>query len=162
MVSLCLHAQLDMYSQSYSFLLRLVTCHETPYLFIASHTLILFKESKAFSKSKNNRQRSVRYPCSVLWLYFFRLSPFILLGPHVRWAPCHHDMAHNQDPDGEDSLQLSVNWISSRRQLSSSGPPAWKLGMGLTTFHCKNKSVTKIYNEPWIWADFQITYDKNE
>jgi hypothetical protein len=37
---------------------------------------------------------------------FRLLSPFTLLGPHVRWAPCHHGMVSPQDMDGEDSLQL--------------------------------------------------------
>jgi hypothetical protein len=36
----------------------------------------------------------------------FRLSPFILHGPHVMWAPWHHSMVHPQDADGEDSLQI--------------------------------------------------------
>jgi hypothetical protein len=26
----------------------------------------------------------------------------------------------------------------------------------------KNKPVTKIHNEPWIWEDLKITCDKNE
>jgi hypothetical protein len=33
------------------------------------------------------------------------------------------------------------------------GIPAWKLGVGLTTLHRKNKLVTKIIKEPRIWTD---------
>jgi hypothetical protein len=49
--------------------------------------------------------------CQVLHALFhdytlFILSPFILLGPHVMWVPCHHGMAHPQFADGEDGLQL--------------------------------------------------------
>jgi hypothetical protein len=37
------------------------------------------------------------------------------------------------------------------------------LGMGLTAFHCKKyKPVTKIHNEPSIWADLKIACEKNE
>jgi hypothetical protein len=38
---------------SYNFLIRLVTCHGIPYLFITSHTLFLFTKSKPDSKSTN-------------------------------------------------------------------------------------------------------------
>jgi hypothetical protein len=49
--------------------------------------------------------------CQVLHAMFhdytlFMLSPFILLGSHVMWVPCHHGMAHPQFADGEDGLQL--------------------------------------------------------
>jgi hypothetical protein len=32
------------------------------------------------------------------------------------------------------------------------GPPAWELGVGLTT-HSKNKFVTKIHKKPRTWTD---------
>jgi hypothetical protein len=32
------------------------------------------------------------------------------------------------------------------------GPPAWGLGVGLTTFHLEN-FVTKSHKEPWTWID---------
>jgi hypothetical protein len=54
----------------------------------------------------------------------FRLSPFILHGPHVRWAPCHHRMVHPQDGDGEDSLQVwrvAVNKLNEQLQTADKG-----------------------------------------
>jgi hypothetical protein len=33
------------------------------------------------------------------------------------------------------------------------GPPAWGLGVGLTTLHRKNKPVTKILKKPRTWTD---------
>jgi hypothetical protein len=34
------------------------------------------------------------------------------------------------------------------------GPPAWGLGMGLTTAHQKKKFiVTKCFKVPWTWTD---------
>jgi hypothetical protein len=35
------------------------------------------------------------------------------------------------------------------------GPPAWRLGVGLTTLHRKNKLVAKTSKEPMTWTDLQ-------
>jgi hypothetical protein len=35
-----------------------------------------------------------------------------------------------------------------------SGPPAWRLGMGLTNFHLKKKRVTKYHKEPRTWTNY--------
>jgi hypothetical protein len=43
--------------------------------------------------------------------------------------------------------------ISSRGQTTRGGPPAWGLGVGLTTLHYKNKRVTKNLTEPRTWTD---------
>jgi hypothetical protein len=85
--------------------------------------------------------------CQVLHAPFhgytlFILSPFILLGPHVMWVPCHHGMAHPQFADGEDGLQLwrvDANKLNKQPQtrLTRSVAPAWRLGVGLTTFRHK-------------------------
>jgi hypothetical protein len=37
--------------------------------------------------------------------------------------------------------------------MTRGGPPAWGLGMGLTTLHLKNKFGTKNEIEPRIWTD---------
>jgi hypothetical protein len=36
----------------------------------------------------------------------FILSSFVLLGPHVKWVPCHHGMVHSPFAHEEDGLQL--------------------------------------------------------
>jgi hypothetical protein len=66
---------------SYSFLIQLVMCHGTPYLFITSHTLFLFKESKAFSKSKNIRQMFVTYLCCSMIICFSDYPHLYCLDP---------------------------------------------------------------------------------
>jgi hypothetical protein len=38
--------------------------------------------------------------------------------------------------------------------MKRGGPPAWGLGVGLTTPHVKNKFLTKRINEPRTWTDF--------
>jgi hypothetical protein len=60
---------------------------------------------------------------------------------HVRWVPCHHDMALPQVADGRDALQFwkeAANILNKRRGQPTRGdPPAWELGVGLTTPHRK-------------------------
>jgi hypothetical protein len=38
-------------------------------------------------------------------------------------------------------------------ETTRGGPPAWGLGVGLTTLHHKNKLVTKNLTEPRTWTD---------
>jgi hypothetical protein len=46
-----------------------------------------------------------------------------------------------------------IYWISSRGQPTRGGPPAWELGVELTTPHSKkNKFVTKILKKPRTWT----------
>jgi hypothetical protein len=41
-----------------------------------------------------------------------------------------------------------------KHSLTAGGPPAWGLGVGLTTPHCKNFSiVTKCFKVPRTWTD---------
>jgi hypothetical protein len=67
-------------------------------------------------------------------------------------------MARPQVVDGGDSLQiLQVYLISSRRQPTRDGPPAWGLGVGLPTLTIKNKLVTKIHKKLQTCTD---SFDK--
>jgi hypothetical protein len=43
--------------------------------------------------------------------------------------------------------------MSIRGQTTRCGPPAWLLGVGLTTLHLKNKLVTKNQTELRTWTD---------
>jgi hypothetical protein len=64
-------------------------------------------------------------------------------------------MARPQVADGGDALKFwreAANiLISSHRQPTRDGLPAWVLGVGLTTPHLKNKLVTKDHKKPWIY-----------
>jgi len=46
---------------------------------------------------------------------------------------------------------LWMYWVSSHAQPTRCGPPAWGLGEGLTTPHCKSQFVTKCCNGPRNW-----------
>jgi hypothetical protein len=63
---------------------------------------------------------------------------------YVRWVPCHHGMARPQVADGGKVSryggQLRIYSISSRGQPRRVGPPAWELGVVLTTPH-RNKII---------------------
>jgi hypothetical protein len=76
---------------------------------------------------------------------------------HVRWVPCHHGMARPQVADGGNDLQIwrvAANILkSSSGQPTRGCPPAWGLGVGLTTPHLKNFLVTKIHKKPRTWTD---------
>lgn len=79
-------------------------------------------------------------------IYRILLEQFIIIVcsvlDHVMWVPCHHRRAHPWVADGGDSLHIWwIYWISSRRQLTRDGPPAWRLGMSLTTPHHKENSL---------------------
>jgi hypothetical protein len=56
-------------------------------------------------------------------------------------GPFHHGMARSQVADGGVGLQIwrvAANiLISSREQPTMGGPPAWGLGVGLTTPHSR-------------------------
>jgi hypothetical protein len=61
----------------------------------------------------------------------------ILFPKHVKWIPCHHGMVHPQVMAG-DSPQIW--WVAANiynNQMRTADPPAWGLGMGLTTPHNK-------------------------
>jgi hypothetical protein len=58
---------------------------------------------------------------------------------HVRWVP--------------DALQFWREAANILKQPTRGGPPAWGLGMGLTTPHHKKKLVTKILKKPRTWTD---------
>jgi hypothetical protein len=54
------------------------------------------------------------------------------------YFPCHHGMARPQVADGGDGLQIwrvAANILN--KQPTRGGPPAWGLGVGLTTPHRK-------------------------
>jgi hypothetical protein len=56
--------------------------------------------------------------------------------------------------NGLQLWRLAANILnSSRGQTIRGGPPAWGLGVGLTTLHHKNELVTKNLTEPRIWTD---------
>jgi hypothetical protein len=54
-------------------------------------------------------------------------------------GPCHHGMARPQVADGGDALHFSraVANILNKQSRTRGGPPAWGLGVGLTTPHRK-------------------------
>jgi hypothetical protein len=54
---------------------------------------------------------------------------------------CHNGMTHPQVADGEG---LQIHWIGSGGQPKRGGPPAWGLGRGLTTPHCKKVMLQNI------------------
>jgi hypothetical protein len=58
----------------------------------------------------------------------------ILSGEEV---PCHHGMARTQVADGGDGLQKWRVAANILNKPTRGGPPAWWLGVGLTTPHCK-------------------------
>jgi hypothetical protein len=79
-------------------------------------------------------------PSGLFLLAFPPISYMHSSYPHVRWVPYHHGMVRPQVVDGWDALQvrkLRIYWISSRGQSRRGGPPAWGLGMRLTTPHRK-------------------------
>jgi hypothetical protein len=68
-------------------------------------------------------------------------------------GPCHHVIALPRAVDG--GLAFSVEGsceytciVSSRGQMIKSGPPAWGLGMGLTTLHCKKINLLLKVRQP--------------
>jgi hypothetical protein len=51
--------------------------------------------------------------------------------------------------------RVAVNVLNKKSWTDDKGrSPAWGLGMGLTTPHHKNHSVTKFHKRPQIWMDF--------
>jgi hypothetical protein len=61
---------------------------------------------------------------------------------HLRWVPCDHGMACPQvAADGGDALQIwrvASNILNKQlRTANEVWSPAWWLGVGLTTPHCK-------------------------
>jgi hypothetical protein len=56
---------------------------------------------------------------------------------YVRWVPCHHGMARPQVADGGDALQFWRQAANILNKPTRGGPPAWGLGVGLTTTHRK-------------------------
>jgi hypothetical protein len=62
-------------------------------------------------------------------------------------------MARPQVADGGDVLQFWRAAANILNKQSRGGPPAWGLGVGLTTPHRKNKLVTKILKKPRTWTD---------
>jgi hypothetical protein len=79
------------------------------------------------------------------------IMQFYVLG-HLRWGPFHHGMARPQVADGGDGLQIwkvAANILNKQsRTADRGGPPAKRLGVGLTTPRLKNKLVTKIHKKP--------------
>jgi hypothetical protein len=77
---------------------------------------------------------------------------------HVRWVPRHHGMSCPQVADRGDSLQIwkaVANILNKQsRPADRGGPPAWRLGVGLTTTrNKKNKLVMKCHKRPRAWTD---------
>jgi hypothetical protein len=64
-------------------------------------------------------------------------------------APCHHSMALPRVADGKDGLQqlrLAENILNKQPQTNDKGgPPAWGLGVGLTTHHRKKQACYETY-----------------
>jgi hypothetical protein len=64
-----------------------------------------------------------------------------LLNDHVRWVPCHQDMARPQVADGGDDLQiwrLAANILNNQSRPADKGwSSSLKVGVGLTTQHLK-------------------------
>jgi hypothetical protein len=55
--------------------------------------------------------------------------------------------------NGLQLWRVAENILSSRGHTTRGGPPAWGLGVGLTTFHRKNKFVTQVIKEPRTLKD---------
>jgi hypothetical protein len=66
-------------------------------------------------------------------------NPENVLFLHVRWVPCHHGMARTQVADGGEALQFwrAAANILNKQSRTRGGPPAWWLGVGLTTHRKK-------------------------
>jgi hypothetical protein len=92
-------------------------------------------------------------PCSVPWLYIVHFIPIYIVGPHVMWVGPLLTMAWHifglQMVKTASSYggQMPINCISSCRQPTRSVPPAWRLDVGLTTFHHKKYDCYK--NSHW-------------
>jgi hypothetical protein len=75
-----------------------------------------------------------------MYMYMYNLL-------HVKWVPCHHNMAHPRVADGGDGLQIwKVAAYILNKQLRTAdrgGPPAWALGRSLTTLHCKTSNLLR-------------------
>jgi hypothetical protein len=73
----------------------------------------------------------------------------------VWWVPCHYGMGGSRVADGRGGLQLGGGGkVGSHGVPTMDGPPAWLLGVGLTTtLRKKNTPVTKCHKGPWTWMD---------
>jgi hypothetical protein len=62
-----------------------------------------------------------------------------LCNDHVRWVPCHHDMARPQVADGGDTLQFWRAAANIFNKQSRTADKGWSssLGVELTTPHHK-------------------------
>jgi hypothetical protein len=82
---------------------------------------------------------------------------------HVIWVPLTTAWRilelRKEETDSRYGGQLRIYWISSRGQLTRTGPQAWMLGEGLTTLPSKKKKkkkkqlVTKCYTGPRDWME---------
>jgi hypothetical protein len=76
---------------------------------------------------------------------------FSSLTRRLKCAPCHHGMACPQVADGGDGLQL---WRAAANILNTAeegGPPAWELGMVLTT-HRKQCCYEMSQKDGVVWT----------
>jgi len=77
-------------------------------------------------------------------IFLFLIFQWIRI--HVRWVLCHHGMARPQVADGG---YLRIYWISSCGQPTRDSPPAWRLGVGLTTSRLKKVICYEVFQSAW-------------
>ena len=72
-------------------------------------------------------------------------------------GPCQHSKAYPQVVDGgrPPIWRVAVNILNKQSWTTDKcGPPAWGLGVVLTTPHCKETGlVMRRICVPWAWAD---------
>jgi hypothetical protein len=106
----------------------------------------LWKEMSSTTEliSSNNLCKSLRF-LNMCLIKNGIISRNILKGiywvNHLKWVPSHHGMERPQVADGGVSLQIwrvAANIANKQtRTAERGGPPAWWLGVGLTTSHRK-------------------------
>jgi hypothetical protein len=67
------------------------------------------------------------------------------------WDPCHHRMVSPQVEvrgDRHQIWQVAANILNKQSQTADrGGPPAWGLGLALTTPHCKKLTCYEIFKD---------------
>jgi hypothetical protein len=67
-----------------------------------------------------------------------------MLGWSLITTACRVLRLQEQETASSYGGQLQMYWISSRWQMTSGGPPAWGLGVGLTTLHLNEKACLEM------------------
>jgi hypothetical protein len=86
------------------------------------------------------------------WLYFW---------DHVKWAPCHLDVARPQVPDGAHGLQLwraAANILNKQPRTADRGwSSSYGVGRGANNPYHKTHNLLRMYTRAWdrgVWSGF--------